>query len=165
MLKQITKSAKGVFWRNRAQNFWHYFIHWQLIHKWTFVKPITPTCHWWICIFCFAFNLNSIWVMQKLKRRYWRYLLCNGQNLVFWGGGNLPLHFRFWSLCVKWLSNNNIYFSERGPSDTFVPNFEIFMIHLSGKGWTRKSPFAKGYHFIPILFINVIKNYKVYPKM
>ena len=24
-------------------------------------------------------------------------------------GDNLPLHFRFWSLCVKWLSNNYMY--------------------------------------------------------
>ena len=31
-------------------------MHWQIIHNWTFVKTITPTCHWWICILCFAFN-------------------------------------------------------------------------------------------------------------
>ena len=50
-----------------------------------------------------------------------------------------------------------IYFCERGPLDSFVPSFAIFMIHLSGKGWTLKSPVAKWCHFITILFIKAVK--------
>ena len=46
------------------------FVHWQLLRMWTVIKPITPTCHWWICFVCFVFNLCSIRVMQQLKRSY-----------------------------------------------------------------------------------------------
>ena len=107
------------------------FVHWQLISKWTFVKPITLTCHWWICFVCFVFNLCSIWLQFEWCSSWKKilpticHLLCNGQKLVFWGEGDLPLHYRFWSLCVKWLTKDDRCFCERGPSDSFVPNFVI----------------------------------------
>ena len=69
------------------------FVHWQLIRKWTFLKPITLTCHWWICFVCFVFNLCSIWVQFEWCSSWKKilpticHLLCNGQKLVFWGWG------------------------------------------------------------------------------
>ena len=65
------------------------FVNWQQLRKWTFVKPITLTCHWWIYFICFGFNLSG----KAVEKKIWPticYLLCNGQKLVFWCGITFP---------------------------------------------------------------------------
>ena len=110
-----------------AQYFWHCTLTtnmWVYICKTNYTYMSLMDLFLRFCVH-FMFNLSGAAVEKEILPTIC-HLLCNGQKLVFWGGGNLPLHFRFWSLCVKWLSNNCIYFCERGPSDSFVPNFVIF---------------------------------------
>ena len=42
----------------------------------------------------YEFNLSDAEVEEEILATICQ-LLCNGQDLVFWGGGNLPLHLIF----------------------------------------------------------------------
>ena len=70
----------------------------------------------------FEFNLNDAEVEEEILATIC-HLLCNDQNVVFWGGGNLPLHLRLWKLCMKCVSSNDIYFCKRRLWNSFAPNF------------------------------------------
>ena len=117
-------------WNCQAARYWfavfYKFTHAVLVKPITFVKPITPTCYTYTDGFL-SYALHSIWVQFEWCRS-WRdighHMPSYGQNVVFWGGGNLPLHLRFWKLCMKWLSNNDIYISLLEEAiGQFVPNF------------------------------------------
>ena len=92
------------------------FVHRQLIRKCTFVKPITPTCHWWIFFVCFVFNLCSIWVVQQLKRLFcppYAIFCATVKRWYFGMGVTLPYILDFgvfvWNDC-----QTTIYISMRG---------------------------------------------------
>ena len=86
---------------------------------------------------------------------------------MFIGGGNLPLHLRFWRLCMKWsiVKHNDIYFCERMPWDSFVLNFVILNDIFVQLGINHGTSLCKIDVIFPHFIIKMVQFYTVCSKM
>ena len=112
----------------------------------------------------FEFNLSDAEVEGEILATICN-LLCNGRNLVFWGGGNLTLHLRFWKLCMKWLPTMIHISVIEGYVESLVPNLvtlnDIF-VHL---GVNPRTSLCKIDVIFPISSYKIVQIYQVSSKM